>query len=371
MRILHIIESMGMGGAERHLANLMEPLSRLGVDNQLVTLWSGNAYSEHVLPFAKVHDLALPERRALPAVPRLIQLAREADVVHTQLPWADIVGRLAAVAARRPSVSTLQSTWYNDVNLQSFPSMVRARARAVRWLDGITARTTRRFFAVSESTRQTYERELGVPHDRIIVLPNTVDLRQFDRSRLGDRAAIRRELELADDELAILMVARLKPEKGHETTFEAVSSLTPELRLKLCLVGIGPERSRLEEHARQLGVPVKFLGERRDVPRVLHAADLFVFTSRWGEGLSLALIEAMAMGLPCICSDIPENREAGVDAIEYVPLGDAAALARCIRAVATDRGRRESLAARSAARAKQFEATRTAQRFLRAIEEIL
>jgi glycosyltransferase involved in cell wall biosynthesis len=371
MRILHVIESMGMGGAERHLANLLEPLSRLGVQNHLVTLWSGNAYSQNVLPYATVHDLALPERRALPAVPRLIRLAREVDIVHTQLPWADIVGRMAAVAARRPSVSTLQSTWYNDSNLQSFPSVVRARARAVRWLDGVTARTTRRFFAVSQSTRDTYERELGVPRDRIVVLPNTVDLRQFDRSRLGDRASVRAELGLATDEFVILMVARLKPEKGHETTFEAVASLPRELKLRLCLVGIGPERPRLEAQAQKLGVPVKFLGERDDVPRVLHASDLFVFTSRWGEGLSLALIEAMAMGLPCICSDIPENREAGVDAIEYVPLGDVAALARCIRAVVTDPRRRQSMAARSTARAQQFEAGRTAERFLREIERVL
>src|SRR3954468_1831207 len=149
MRILHVIESMGMGGAEQQRANLLEPLSKLGVENHLVTLWSGNAYRERVTPFANVTDLGLPDRRrALPAVPRLARLAREIDGVHTQLPWADIVGRLAAGAAGRPSASTLQSTWYNDVNLRTLARPVRARARAVRWLDSMTARTTRQFFAV-------------------------------------------------------------------------------------------------------------------------------------------------------------------------------------------------------------------------------
>src|SRR5688500_19152721 len=103
MRVLHVIESMSRGGAERNLATLLEPLQSLGVDNVVATLWSGHAYDEVLDRFADRHDFGLSPGPALSVLPGLIKLARSADVVHTQLPWADIVGRLAALAARRPS----------------------------------------------------------------------------------------------------------------------------------------------------------------------------------------------------------------------------------------------------------------------------
>src|SRR5439155_7395787 len=132
VRILHVIESMQMGGAERHLANLLSPLRQLGVDNEVALLWSGSAYEDSVKPFARVHDLGLPPRKVLPALPRLIELARRADVVHTQLPWADIAGRVAAIAARRPSVTTLQSTWYDANNTSRFDPGLRRRIALVK-----------------------------------------------------------------------------------------------------------------------------------------------------------------------------------------------------------------------------------------------
>jgi glycosyltransferase involved in cell wall biosynthesis len=176
VRILHVIESMQMGGAERHLANLLAPLKALGVENEVALLWSGSAYQDSVRPFARVHDFALSGRKVLPALPRLTALARRADVVHTQLPWADIAGRLAAMAARRPSVTTLQSTWYDRQNTSSFDAAVRRRIALVKRLDGWTARSSLRFYAVSEATRRTYVTELGLPAERIDVIPNSVDL---------------------------------------------------------------------------------------------------------------------------------------------------------------------------------------------------
>ncbi len=233
MRILHVIESMQIGGAERHLANVLGPLAELGAHNEVALLWGGRAYDESVRPFARVHDLGLQPRKVLAGLPRLVQLARGVDLVHTQLPWADIAGRVAAIAARKPSVTTLQTTWYDAANVRTFAPAIRRNIDLVRRLDALTARSTRRFFAVSEATKQVYVRELGVAPARIEVLPNTVDLLRFDPTALGTREAARAALGCADGELALIMVARLVPPKGHADAIAAVSRLAGELPLRL------------------------------------------------------------------------------------------------------------------------------------------
>jgi glycosyltransferase involved in cell wall biosynthesis len=369
VRILHVIESMQMGGAERHLANLLGPLHALGIHNDVAMLWTGRAYLDSVEPFARVHDFALPNRRVVPALPGLVRLARQADIVHTQLPWADIAGRLAAFAARKPSVTTLQSTWYARSNTSSFDRRTRLHVDMVRQLDAWTARHTRRFFAVSEATRNTYVTELGLPAERIDVIPNSVDFRQFDPERLGSRAEQRARVGIPEGELALLMLARLVRPKGHADAIRAVAQLR-DLPLKLYIAGTGPEEQSLRELTAKLSAPVTFLGPRSDAPALLHAVDLFLFPSVY-EGLPLALIEAMAMQLPCLCSDIPENRETAGEHVAYAPAGNGPALAHELRALATDAERRRRLGAGARAHVQRFSSTGVAKRLATAIEEVL
>jgi len=369
LRVLHVIESMGMGGAERHLANLLEPLQRLGVENHLATLWPGSAYPSSVSPFAVRHDFELQPRRVVPALPRLYRLAREVDIVHTQLPWADIAGRLAATAARKPSVTTLQSTWYDRQNTSSFDAGLRHRIALVKRLDSWTARTTLRFFAVSEPTKHTYVRELGLPEQRIEVIPNSVDLRRFDAERVGSREDARRQLGCSTDEFAILMLARLVRPKGHVEAIRAVARLH-DWPVRLYVAGSGPDEERLRALAAELNAPVTFLGPREDAPVLLRAADLFLFPSQF-EGMPLALIEAMAMQLPCLCSDIPENRETGSDHVVYAPVGDVDALVEALRELMSNPQLRHRLGGGARKNVQRFSATRIAEKFLAAIENVL
>jgi glycosyltransferase involved in cell wall biosynthesis len=369
MRILHVIESMQMGGAERHLANLLGPLHDLGITNDVALLWSGGAYLDSVQPFARVHDFALSNRRVLPALPGLVRLARQADIVHTQLPWADIAGRLAALAARKPSVTTLQSTWYARSNVLSFERNLRRNVDMVRALDALTARHTRRFFAVSEATRKTYVTELGLRADRIEVLPNSVDFRLFDPERLGSQKEQRARIGIPDGQLALLMLARLVPPKGHADAIRAVAQLR-DLPLRLYIAGSGPEEQNLRELSARLSAPVTFLGPRSDAPALLHAVDLFLFPSVY-EGLPLALIEAMAMQLACLCSDIPENRETAGEHVAYAPAGDVPGIERALRALVSDPERRRQLGLAARAHVQRFSSTRVAKRLASALEEVL
>ena len=370
MRILHVIESMQMGGAERHLANLLGPLQEMGVTNEVALLWGGNAYESSVRPFARVHDFGLKPRKVWPALLPLTRLARHADVVHTQTPWADILGRAAAVAAQRPSVTTLQTTWYDPANLPGFTPRVRRNVELTRRIDAFTARSTRRFFAVSDATRKVYIQALGLPADRFEVIPNTVDLAQFNVDSLPPRARLRATLGCADGELAVLMVARLVPPKGHADAIAAVARLRDELPVKLYIAGTGPEEALLRRRAAELAAPVVFLGPRSDVPSLLSAADLFLFPSIM-EGMPLALIEAMAMSTACLCSAIPENREAGGDAIAYAPPGDIDALTTALRAILRDGAERRRLGDAARVRSERYSSRTIAAQLLEAIKRVI
>jgi glycosyltransferase involved in cell wall biosynthesis len=242
--------------------------------------------------------------------------------------------------------------------------------RAVRALDALTARSTRRFFAVSNATRDTYVHELGVPPHAIEVIPNTVDLRQFDVEAVGPREKARAELGCSPDEFVILMAARLVKAKGHGDAIIAAAQLARHHTVKLCIAGEGPDQEQFRQLATALCAPVELLGPRQDIPRLMCAADLFLFPAII-EGLPLVVIEAMAMGLPSLCYDIPENREAGGESVAYSPAGDVPQLIDAVRSLIADPERRRRMGASGRARAEQFSSSFVAARLLRSIEYVL
>jgi glycosyltransferase involved in cell wall biosynthesis len=163
-----------------------------------------------------------------------------------------------------------------------------------------------RLVCVSEGTRATYLAG-GVPRGLVTAIRNGVTPRPAGRARAEVRAA----LGLADDEPAILTVARLTPQKDHRALLAAIPAvLAAEPRARFLWVGTGP----LERHLRRavraagLGRSVRLLGARDDVPDLLAAADLFVLPSRF-EGLPLALLEAMAAGLPVVAPHVCGTEE--------------------------------------------------------------
>jgi len=339
VRVLHVIESMGRGGAERNFATLVGPLAALGVENVVATLWSGHVYDARMTPFASRHDFGLQPGPALSAVPGLIRLARGVDVVHTQLPWADIVGRMAAVATGKPSVTTLHTTQYDSKNWAQHPASVQAKVACIRVLDAALARTTRQFFAVSPAVRDSYARALRLSAERIEIAPCVLDLDEFDPSHQPPRDELRERFGMAPDEISVIAVGRLVPSKRQADAIAAIAELAATSRVRLYLAGTGSDEAALRSLVEQRQAPVVFLGDRDDVPQLLHASDLFVFPTLF-EGMPLALLEAMAMGKACICSDLVEIRQLGGDTVAYFPPGDVAELGRRLRGLIDDRALR-------------------------------
>jgi glycosyltransferase involved in cell wall biosynthesis len=167
--------------------------------------------------------------------------------------------------------------------------------------------------AVSEPTRQLAIDE-GVRPDRIIVIPNGVT--PLDTSSINRRKC-RAQLGLGESDIFLLSIGRLTYQKGHEYLVQAMSQVIkhfPHAKAGIC--GEGPLRPQLESQIRELGLSdhVRLLGARLDVSPLLAAADVFVLPSRW-EGLSRALMEAMAAGLPVIASRVDGIKDLITDGV--------------------------------------------------------
>jgi glycosyltransferase involved in cell wall biosynthesis len=167
---------------------------------------------------------------------------------------------------------------------------------------------TDRVTAVGNYVRQLLIANERIAPNRITVVHNGIDP---DRFASTDRTQARQLLSLADDELAILHVARFHPVKDHATALRAFSRIvTQSPRARLILVGDGAQRPTIEALVRELSLHhhVRLLGVRDDIPQLLLAADLFILTSL-SEGISVTLLEAMAARLPIAATDVGGNSE--------------------------------------------------------------
>jgi L-malate glycosyltransferase len=198
-----------------------------------------------------------------------------------------------------PVVFTEHGRWHPD-----FPR----RKRMI--FNRVMTRRRDRFLAVGEAVGQALITNEGLPANRVQVVYNGINLEPFEQLP-SDRAAIRAELGFSPDDFLIMQVARLDGLKDHCTAIRTMQHLLREApRAKLILVGEGPERAKIEPLIRELELEenVRLLGSRRDVPRLLSAADVFLLTSI-SEGIPLTIIEGMAAGLPVVSTDIGGVRE--------------------------------------------------------------
>lgn len=359
VHVCHVIHALGPGGAEQSLLELAAAGPSAGLRTSVLCLTGdGRPYAQRLRDAgARVAVLGGRTRWDPTLLPRAVAAvgASGADVVHSHLKHADLVGALAATRYDLPLVSSLHL----------IEDGVGPGGRARRWL-GHQARRHRadRVVAVSDAVRSWYRATFDVEDDRVVTVRNGVA--PGESATPQRRRATRAALGLGDTDVVAVMVGVMRPGKGHAELLEAARLLGGDGGVRFVLLGDGPLRPALEQRARQLALDVVFAGFRPDVRQVLAGADLVVHPTLF-DALPTALIEALAAGLPVVASDVggvPEIVDGTCGVL--VPAGDPRSLADAVRALATDEAARAR--AGQAAR-RRFDAEFTAEGWARRLRE--
>ena len=328
-RLLLIIPTLDRCGAEKQLTLLATGLPRDRFDVHVCALTRGGPLLEplqaHGIPVTIIGKSWKFDPAAYWRLRRHIRHLAP-DIVHTWIFAANAYGRWAAFSAGVPHVLAGErcvDPWKHWYELA---------------LDRRLAKRTQRILTNSSGVREFYVHH-GLPAEKFVVIPNGISP---PATASGEtRVQLLAELGLPANARLIGAVNRLWPQKRIKDLIWA-ADLLKCIRddVHLLIVGDGPQRWRLEEYRDQVEIAdrVHFLGERPDVPRLLPHLDCLWLGSEY-EGQSNAIMEAMAVGIPVVATDIPGNRDLVVpDVTGYlVPVGDRAAFARWTNLLLEDR----------------------------------
>jgi glycosyltransferase involved in cell wall biosynthesis len=341
-------EVIGVSAPGPHVANLAE----LGVRFE-------------PLPELTRSTSIVADARAFVALVRLLRRERPA-ILHTHNPKPGVLGRIAGRIARVPLIVNTQHGLYAQ------PGDRRRRRWPVYAIERVAAAFGHVELVQNPEDVTTLVERLRVPARKVRLLGNGIDLNRFDPAAVpvGARDALRAEWGIDAGEVVYGTVGRLVREKGLVELLDAAHRIRAA-GLPARLVVIGPadldKADALDAAAvaRAAADGVVFTGARTDMPECYAALDVFV-TASWREGFPRGAMEAAAMGLPTVASDIRGNRQV-VDPTTgvRVPVRDAEALAAAITELVTDPARRAAMgtAARAKAR-RQFDQARVIARTL-------
>jgi glycosyltransferase involved in cell wall biosynthesis len=332
VKVAFLTRTVRGGGAERQIVTLAGGLARRGVEVVITTFYRPPA--DFVAPTG-TRLLAGNKRGRWDILGFGLKLWRtlrheRPDVLYSRLPAANYL----AVAMRPCLPGTLVALGIgaSNVDLGRYDRLsalaYQVERRLARFADVIISN--------SEAGRRHCV-ELSYPAERLVVVPNGIDVAAFRRDDAGG-ARLRAEWRIGDDGLAVGVVGRLDPMKDHATFLDALSILAPRFpSLRGVIVGDGPGelRRRLEAHAAARGIADRLIwgAARNDVVAVYSALDCLCLSSAFGEGLPNVVAEAMACGTPCAVTDVGDTAQLVAHTGRVVPPRDPAALAAAIESI--------------------------------------
>jgi len=350
IRVLQLIASLPVGGAEDLVAAMVTGLNPQRFQVQAATIGLPGAVGEELTRAGHpVVSLSLDLKRtpSFRIVATVRDLLREVkpDILHTHLYHPNLYGRLASLGMGIPGVVASVHNSYTRVKLHR-----------CLW-NFLLSVVTNKVLVSSPRVWQDVRTWDRVPAAKLEVFPYGITLPDLDDA--GDPAEIRAQLGV--EGFVLGLVGRLEEQKGQRFLVAALPELAREIpHLSVLLVGEGREQEALQRQAEELGVDslIRFLGTRRDLPRLFRAMDLFVQPSLW-EGLPLTLLLAMGARLPVVgtrVSGVTEVIEDGRNGRLVAP-GDSQAIAAAI----LELYRRPELRSRMSEAARQTVAERYSQ----------
>ncbi|AMV39244.1 glycosyltransferase family 4 protein [Planctomyces sp. SH-PL62] len=309
LRVAHIVDCFGAGGIAAGVWALIRATSKV-CDHSVISLSDDVRLINSLESRPEMHVLKPGPTKLIGFASRLALLARRhrIDVLHcnNQFAWLD-----ASLASRMVGISCLQTFHGVERPLEEL-------AATGCWKSRTAARLGNAVTAVGEASRRMVCLLSGIPESAVQVIPNGVDLERFQplpRIR-GHESPLRQELGIDRDVNLVVQVAGLRPVKDQSTLLRAwrlvVDAAVRDRRPEpvLLIIGEGSCREDLQRLAESLQILpwIRFLGQRRDVETILPCCDTFILTSL-SEGLSYAILEAMACGLPVVATRVGGNSE--------------------------------------------------------------
>ncbi len=305
IRVMYVIWSLGLGGAEQVIINLIRGLDRDRFEPMVCCLNEEGAFAglvkERGVPVFALRKKTGLDLSTIGKIRRLLKEHR-VDILHGHLWGGNLWGRLAARAARTPVVVVTEHNvdvwkkWHHKA------------------MDRFLAGWTDKVIVVSQKVKDFYRSEVGLPEDKLVVIYNGIPL-PGDPCPVRRQQALKKELGVADGIPVIANIGRLVPAKANHVFIEALRVLLKEgTPFQALIVGDGPLRRRLEEEGRDLvrdGV-LCFTGLRQDVSDILDITDIAALSST-REGFSIVVLECMAKGIPFVATNVGGNDEQIID----------------------------------------------------------
>lgn len=358
MHIMHVIDSLAIGGAERMLVDIANSTAASGHRASACITRSGRALAQSLRPEVGCWELGRGARLDLRAMRRFANLVSDQAVEVLHAHGRSTLSFLAVL--RTLGYIRLPIVLHDHAGLERDGSVP-------AWLRAWGNRHIAQYVGVYEK-QSSWALRAGIPQGRIHVIGNAIDLERVRRVVPVD---IRRQFQIDDGSLIGLVVGGIRPEKGIDILLEALARCQCTERLRVLIVGGVRDpiyAAACQAQCTKLGLEgtVRFVGERPDVPELLHAADFALIPSRCESG-PLVLIECLAAGLPFVATAVggvtEQVSQEGLP--EIVPPGDVGALAEGIERLAAlsteERQARASLGRRIAA--ERFDIRQTVHRW--------
>jgi glycosyltransferase involved in cell wall biosynthesis len=358
VRVLRVITRLNIGGPSIQAIELSARLPARGFTTRLAfgRLGEGEGDMRYLLPAGAATLPIDTLQRAIDPVSdaktltRLLALMREFQphILHTHMAKAGSIGRLAAVIYNRTAGQGARvrvvHTYHGHV-LEGYFSPV--KTRVFLGIERMMARYTDRLVAISPGIRTELLEEQRIGRaDQYRVIPLGFDLEPFAAIDDKTRETARRQLDIPAGARVVSTVGRLTAIKDHGTFLDAARIVARDPAAVFLIVGDGELRTGLEASISQseLSGRTRFLGWRRDLTTIYGATDVFLLTSR-NEGTPVAIIEALASGVPAVSTDVGGVRdviEEGVSGL-LAPAGDVSTLAAHVTTLLQSAPRRREM----------------------------
>lgn len=294
MKILHVITSLRIGGAEKLMVDLLPRLRDLGNEVELAVFDGVHTQFLEQLKETDIKIHIFGVNRSVYSPIHLIKLHsyfRNFDIIHTHNTSPQLFAAIDSIGKE----TFLCTTEHNTSNR-------RRTIKGLKWADKWMYSRYQKIICISDQAETNLRKYLNSDSSKITTIYNGVNLETFLNSKPDY------SLKRNKDKTIITMVAAFRPQKDHQTLFKALK-LLPD-NYELWLVGDGEIRKEVEQICEQEGVKERtvFWGLRKDVPTILKTSDIVVMSSHY-EGLSLSNVEGMSCGRPFIASDVDGLRE--------------------------------------------------------------